>query len=88
VRRIDINKIEEAFELEHREMYGEPCDGTGLSQYFLENEWKPFISRITTGDELWFFRLPDECWEKLKEHQGYVIMRNGKSKAKVLTKWN
>lgn len=88
MRKIDINKIKEAFELEHQEMYGEPSAGTGLSQYFMENEWEPFISRIATGDELWFFRLPDEYWEKLQGHQGYAIIRNGKSIAKVLTKWN
>ncbi len=88
VRQIDPKSVEEAFELEHQEFYNEFSDGSGLSPYFMENEWKPFISKLLPGDELWFYRLPVEYWQCMQGHQGYVIIRNGKKRAKVRTKRN
>ncbi len=88
VRKIDPVKIRDAFELEHQEFYKEPSDGSGLSSLFMEREWKPFINKLSLNDELWFYRLPAEFWQRMKGHQGYVIMRNGKKVAKVITKWN
>ncbi|MCP4459471.1 MAG: hypothetical protein GY816_15840 [Cytophagales bacterium] len=88
VRQIDPKRIEDAFELEHQEFYNELSSGLGLSPYFMENEWKPFIAELLPDDELWFYRLPAEYWQHLQGHQGYVIIRNGKKIAKVKTIWN
>ena len=49
IRKIDPNRIEEAFEQEHQEFYNEPSNGSGLSQHFMENEWKPFIENLVPG---------------------------------------
>ena len=54
----------------------------------MENEWKPFIEKLLPNDELWFYRLPSEFWQRMKGHQGYAIMREGKIISKVMTKWN
>ncbi|MCP4344040.1 MAG: hypothetical protein GY795_00760 [Desulfobacterales bacterium] len=88
VRQIDPKRIEDAFELEHQEFYNEAGNSSGLSPYFMENEWKPFIAELLPGDELWFYRLPTEYWQHLQGHQGYVIIRNGRKIAEVRTKWN
>lgn len=88
IRKIDPNRIEEAFELEHQEFYNESSDGSGLCPYFMVNEWTPFIAKMLPNDELWFYRLPSEFWKTLQGHQGYVIIRKGKMVAKIITKWN
>lgn len=88
VRKIDPKRIEEAFELEHQEFYSAPSDGSGLSPHFMENEWKPFILKMLPEDELWFYRLPNEYWQALQGYQGYIIIRDGKKIARVITKWN
>jgi len=92
VRKIDPARIEEAFELEYEEFYMKKRkknnNGSVRKSYFREYEWKPFIAKMLKDDELWFYRLPDEFWQHLQGHQGYVLIRNGKIVDKVITKRN
>ena len=85
IRKVDPLKIEEAFDLEHQEFYGKPRQTFGRKSYFMEYKWNPFIAKMLKGDELWFYRLPAEFWQHLQGHQGYVLIRNGKIVAKVMT---
>lgn len=88
IRKIDPDEIEEAFELEHQEFYNEPSDGSGLSQRFMENEWKLFIEKKLPNDELWFYRLPTEYWQCNQGYQGYVILREEEIVSNIITKRN
>lgn len=88
VRKIDPNRIDEALELEYREFYLEPSDGNVISQLFMEKQFKPFLAKLRPGDELWFYQMPQEYWEELMGHQGYVIVRKGRIVAQVVTRYN
>jgi len=48
----------------------------------------PFLNKIKSGDEVWFFSSPDDTWMSCCGREGYVIYRNGKEKETLITRLN
>ncbi len=40
--------------------------------------WTKFVEAIGPGDELWYYRFPEDRWRKLRGSHGYVIVKNRK----------
>ncbi len=38
--------------------------------------WNWFLSSMHEGDELWYYRFPNEMWQKLRGSHGYLILRD------------
>jgi hypothetical protein len=77
IRKINLLNIEEAFKLESQELHGKLIDSDEKVVY-KPKSWDSFIQKMMPGDELWFYRFPDEYWMNLMGQQGYVILRDGK----------
>jgi hypothetical protein len=51
-------------------------------------EWNKFISNYKTGDELWYYRSPQDSWAKLAGEEGFAIYRHGKLISRIITVLN
>ena len=52
------------------------------------SRWKLFKSKYQLGDKVYEFDSPSEYWESLSGSAGYVILRNGKIVAELITMEN
>ena len=54
----------------------------------LDEEWLQFKDKMLNGDELWYFRTPQETWTKFVPRcgmEGYALVRGDKIVAEILT---
>jgi hypothetical protein len=55
---------------------------------FLAEQWQKLRTGMRVGDELWEYCSPPETWDELAGRAGYVVVRNGRIVADVLTSMN
>ena len=54
----------------------------------LDEQWLHFKGKMQDGDELWFFRTPQETWTEFFPRcgmEGYALVRGDKVVAEILT---
>jgi hypothetical protein len=50
--------------------------------------WNDLKTAIEPGDEIWIFCSPPKMWEAMMGRRGFVLLRNGKEIARVVTVMN
>jgi hypothetical protein len=50
--------------------------------------WRFFLSKAQTHDEIWRFTSPAEYWEKMMGRAGYSIVRDGEIVDSIVTLMN
>lgn len=75
-------------EAEATHTYSKPPIIAGIPFGFANADWIEFKSLMQSGDELWFYSSPQESWDELMGTEGYVIIREGKIIAEMVTALN
>jgi hypothetical protein len=54
----------------------------------LDEQWLQFRDKMLGGDELWYFRTPQETWTEFFPRcgmEGYALVRDGRVVAEIFT---
>jgi len=83
LKKVSVKEVEEA-----ESQFPDRPEIHGLPFGFCNLEWRRLLERMRDGDELWEFRSPQSSWENDHGRAGYVVVRDRRVIAHIITEMN